>query len=939
MYHSSSTQKITVQITPIDTSNQAHGVLKVEELRNSTKLEKMRIRAEKAIHNALKIGEEGKNWNLIIEKLKNARTTFSELNLVDKTLWTEHIVARIYYTYIYDLKKSIRLSRELIENYEQNDNKKHAAQAKILLGMAMLEKQKGDSAKSISQRRSEAQKILQEAEEYLTSIEEWALAAWAANNLGLVYFYDKKNEGAFLAYKNAIRYAKKSNLRILLNRIKANHALVLSSVGREHEAILELELAAHDLNSKGSPSDLLAIIYQEMANLYFKRGSFTAAIQAHSKSLENATHPADMARSMLQLGYIYLLISENDRAETYYNSALEKAEEVGEVETLIAIYRLGAAISDANRKPDIAISRYLKLIDQATSNEDKARIYMHLSDLNFKYKRNYKAKSYSEQAINTLALTDSPYLKALAIITQAKAYRSGPMKKLLLLKDDLISVAHMDESYFFLRMNALYILAYIELAHENIYIAEKWSNDAVKTLRTHREEVKAETWSGFFHTQREIHKQHIKILYSKYLLFKEHNNQLLSDKIASDIIINIEEFRTTPNFARRLEFTERVSREKLDTFSTAIENIIYKNNSENTSLIQLEKIRRELDISLPEVAPSPLSKDSISNALKKLNSEKSELIIIWMDDEYSLSFILYDNKITITKLPSESLLHESILDAVNFYSTNSIGAPAKSFLFEEVLDNTTNKESMKTYLITDSFLSKAPFNAATKKPLLHLTSLNAISSNPVRKDRSDLGIAIFSDPEYKNTNKISSLPGTNIEAKNILAYFSNNKNLLYEKSINSRDNLLTAPYSDYRYIHIAAHSFIDFRFPNSSYILLSGTKDHDSDSIVTYEDIRSLKISADLVTLSSCSSNFGRNLYGTTTSGLNDAFFHAGAKNVLTSLWQVPDQTTEKLMTQFYAFLTSGESLEDSLYYAQNIIRQEKKFPYYWAGWKLTRNH
>jgi CHAT domain-containing protein len=60
------------------------------------------------------------------------------------------------------------------------------------------------------------------------------------------------------------------------------------------------------------------------------------------------------------------------------------------------------------------------------------------------------------------------------------------------------------------------------------------------------------------------------------------------------------------------------------------------------------------------------------------------------------------------------------------------------------------------------------------------------------------------------------------------------------------------------------------------------------------------KLDAELVTLSACRSGLGRYSGGEAFVGFAQAFFLAGARSLLVSLWEVDDRATSLLMTRFY---------------------------------------
>ena len=71
--------------------------------------------------------------------------------------------------------------------------------------------------------------------------------------------------------------------------------------------------------------------------------------------------------------------------------------------------------------------------------------------------------------------------------------------------------------------------------------------------------------------------------------------------------------------------------------------------------------------------------------------------------------------------------------------------------------------------------------------------------------------------------------------------------------------------------------------------------------------------------------------------GLQRAFKIAGAKNLVMSLWQVPDYQTQELMTAFYQKWLSGKMpVRQALQAAQKEMREKGYEPYYWAGFVVV---
>lgn len=146
----------------------------------------------------------------------------------------------------------------------------------------------------------------------------------------------------------------------------------------------------------------------------------------------------------------------------------------------------------------------------------------------------------------------------------------------------------------------------------------------------------------------------------------------------------------------------------------------------------------------------------------------------------------------------------------------------------------------------------------------------------------------------------------------------------------------------HRYVHFACHGLLDRRFPLDSGLALSSPArpkaGEDNGLLQAWEIFESLRLDADLVTLSACESGLGAELPGEGLQSLARAFQFAGARSVLASLWAVTDATSARLMTRFYAALKKGTPKDRALRDAQmSLIRESAgaSHPFFWAGFEL----
>lgn len=101
-------------------------------------------------------------------------------------------------------------------------------------------------------------------------------------------------------------------------------------------------------------------------------------------------------------------------------------------------------------------------------------------------------------------------------------------------------------------------------------------------------------------------------------------------------------------------------------------------------------------------------------------------------------------------------------------------------------------------------------------------------------------------------------------------------------------------------IHFATHGLLDDLRRSGIPGALALAPSAGNDGFLSSDEIAQLRLQADLVVLSACDTGQGT-ISGDGVIGLSRAFMIAGARRVVVSLWQVPDDSTAELMQQFYA--------------------------------------
>jgi CHAT domain-containing protein len=141
-------------------------------------------------------------------------------------------------------------------------------------------------------------------------------------------------------------------------------------------------------------------------------------------------------------------------------------------------------------------------------------------------------------------------------------------------------------------------------------------------------------------------------------------------------------------------------------------------------------------------------------------------------------------------------------------------------------------------------------------------------------------------------------------------------------------------------IHFATHGRADMQRPGASVVVLSQPRDgtRPEDGLLHAYEIERMRLRARLVVLSACETGKGKVRGNEGILALDRAFLVAGAGAVVSSLWVVPDDATQALMTRFYTLLVNGHSADKALAEAMLVVRSTPKWadPVHWAAFRLV---
>jgi CHAT domain-containing protein len=158
---------------------------------------------------------------------------------------------------------------------------------------------------------------------------------------------------------------------------------------------------------------------------------------------------------------------------------------------------------------------------------------------------------------------------------------------------------------------------------------------------------------------------------------------------------------------------------------------------------------------------------------------------------------------------------------------------------------------------------------------------------------------------------LKRLPATRNEAEAILALAPPGSVLASFGFDATREAVEDSPLADYRIVHFAVHGRTDTARPALSGLVFSLFEPDGAprDGYLRLGDVFGLSLPVDLVVLSACESGLGRDERGEGLVGLSRGFLYAGAARLVTTLWDVDDESTANLMASFYGYMLGPQAL------------------------------
>jgi len=156
---------------------------------------------------------------------------------------------------------------------------------------------------------------------------------------------------------------------------------------------------------------------------------------------------------------------------------------------------------------------------------------------------------------------------------------------------------------------------------------------------------------------------------------------------------------------------------------------------------------------------------------------------------------------------------------------------------------------------------------------------------------------------------------------------------------NASKDLFINQAKEHKIIHIGTHAESNNLSPELSRLIFAkkveDKENYDENSLYSYE-IYNIDLSSNLAILTACETGKPTYQAGEGMISLAHAFNYAGSESILTSLWEIDEESSAKIVKLFYDNLSKGMPKDEALRQAKlsyiETAEGRTAAPQYWAG-------
>lgn len=359
-----------------------------------------------------------------------------------------------------------------------------------------------------------------------------------------------------------------------------------------------------------------------------------------------------------------------------------------------------------------------------------------------------------------------------------------------------------------------------------------------------------------------------------------------------------------------------------------------------------------------------------ADALEQLVSDYQNVVSFFVGPERSFAWRWNSAGLQVYDLPEAAAIDRWVAGLLQNLripgrSPDAIEASEILGVLQQILP-APDGQVTRVLVAADGALSLVPFAAlplaggepyVTRAEVTLSPGLGVIASAAGRRPAPETSALVLADPVFSASDRrlgaqrqrgqraaglvLPRLAGTRAEAAVLSELLQPGQLVTLTDLSATRKNLLELKLDRFNLLHFGTHGLLDRNTPDGYGLALTRTAADGSalDWLLNVHDIARMNLNSDLVVLSGCDTAQGEQIDGAGIVGLTRAFLYAGSRQVMSTLWQVSDRSTGRLMQDFYrSYLREGASAAAALRRAQLTMRErsDAAHPYHWAAFVVS---
>jgi CHAT domain-containing protein len=763
-------------------------------------------------------------------------------------------------------------------------------------------------------------------------------------------------------WKKATAIYEQGNLKNATIRSLINQSLALQALGRYHLAVKILEQVVPELNKQ--PASILKVTaLRSFGDVQLYLGEIDASLKTLQQSYEIAHQiksNSQIAQTLLSLGNAQSVKANKQRSPLQNTNIFAKTSPLAYVSKPIS--------QQTKKLYREAIQTYEKTVAVSTSPTVKIKAQLNKLSLLIVLEEFSKAGelfSQLESTINKLPVSNAS-VKArinlaqnLLLLKQVSPKNAPKWEKIAKILALSIKQAEVLEDTR-LQSYATGILGSVYLQTQNLDDAQKLTKKSVDlALRIEAKDI-AYLWQwqlGYIFKLEDNISQAIEY-YSQAV---DNLNDLRGDLLVlnSDIQYSFRD-KVEPVYRQLVDLllqsssqnvSQNVNQKQLNQKQLNQENLKQARDViEALQLREIENYFQEVCLQAkPEIIDTVVDRiDTTAAVIYPIILQNRLEIILRLPNQNKFNH--YTTFIKANELENTlEKLQYSLRQPEQINQVNKISGEIYSWLIQPLEADLQNNKIETLVFVLDGNLRNIPMGvlydskAPEKSPkyliekyAIALTSgLQMLEPKPLQ--RKELKILMAGVTEKRSINNKEFLPLSNVflELNTIQSQIPNSKKLLNQTftDVNLEKQIDSAKYT---IVHIATHSNFSSNL-EETYILTWDKllKAEDFDNLLQInKNAKSQAI--ELLVLSACETANGDKR---ATLGLSGIAIRAGSRSTVASLWAVEDESTAKLMSQFYQELQQNKlNKAKALQQAQIKLLKNSEPPLTWAPYVLIGN-